>query len=142
MKNIYTNRDVIGILNTLNQYQNSKLPQRISYAITKNTMIFSKEYEYYEKELTKLKDEYKEYMVKDAKGELEVNTIGMPKFNDTSMEREFVNKVNELLSIEVKVDIYHIDEKCFDYDDVNNKYDALSPNEMIYLQRILCGVDR
>ena len=43
-------------------------------------------------------------MVKDTKGELEVNAIGIPKFNDTSMEREFVDKINELLSIEVEIE--------------------------------------
>ena len=141
MKNTYTNRDIIAILNTLNQYQNSKLPQKISYAITKNTMVYSKEYECYEKELTKLKETYDEYIVKNDKGEIEIGNFGIPKFKDTSVEKEFITKLNELLSIEVEVNAYHINEECFNYDDTNNKYDSLSPSEMLYLQRVLCGVD-
>lgn len=140
MKNTYKNIDLIGILNTLNKFQNSKLPQKISYAITKNSIIFSKEYECYEKELTKLKEQYDEYIVKDNNGKTEVNSSGVPKFNNADMEKEFILKLNELLSIDIEVDVYTINENCFDYDDINNRYDILSPSDIMYLQRILCGV--
>ena len=38
---------IINLLNVLNGYGNKRLPQKISYAITRNLMVIEKEYKKY-----------------------------------------------------------------------------------------------
>ena len=134
------NTEVISMLNNLSKYKNTKLPQKISYAITKNNIILSKEYEYYESEINKIKELYSTHMFKDKNGEIEMYSNGIPRLDDDTLEKEMIHRINELLLIENDIDMHIIDEDCFNYDDCNGKYDVLSPIEIMNLQRILCGV--
>ena len=134
------NTEVISMLNNLSKYKDTKLPQKISYAITKNNIILSKEYEYYESEINKIKELYSNHMFKDKNGETEMYSNGIPRLDDDTLEKEMIHRINELLLIENDIDMHIIDEDCFNYDDCNGKYDVLSPIEIMNLQRILCGV--
>ena len=134
------NTEVISMLNNLSKYKDTKLPQKISYAITKNNIILSKEYEYYESEIKKIKELYSTHMLKDKNGEIEMYSNGIPRLDDDTLEKEMIHRINELLLIENDIDMHIIDEDCFNYDDCNGKYDVLSPIEIMNLQRILCGV--
>ena len=134
------NTEVISMLNNLSKYKDTKLPQKISYAITKNNIILSKEYEYYESEINKIKELYSTHMFKDKNGEIEMYSNGIPRLDDDTLEKEMIHRINELLLIENDIDMHIIDEDCFNYDDCNGKYDVLSPIEIMNLQRILCGV--
>lgn len=137
MKNV----EIVMILNSLGSFNEKKLPQKISYAITKNNMILAKEYEVYVKELEKLNAEYNEYMIKDENGELELNPSGIPKVK-SEVEEEYYGKINELLNIEIEVNIYTIDEECFDYDDIKGKYDSLSVSEQMMLRALLTKIEK
>ena len=128
------------MLNNLSKYKDTKLPQKISYAITKNNIILSKEYEYYESEINKIKELYSTHMFKDKNGEIEMYSNGIPRLDDDTLEKEMIHRINELLLIENDIDMHIIDEDCFNYDDCNGKYDVLSPIEIMNLQRILRGV--
>ena len=134
------NTEVISMLNNLSKYKDTKLPQKISYAITKNNIILSKEYEYYESEINKIKELYSRHMFNDKNGEIEMYSNGIPRLDDDTLEKEMIHRINELLLIENDIDMHIIDEDCFNYDDCNGKYDVLSPIEIMNLQRILCGV--
>lgn len=137
------NIELIATINVLSSCNNKKLPQKISYAITRNHMILEKEYQYYDKELKNIFSQYEKYFDKDNNGKNILNSNGIPKIKSEykeSNENEFLSKINELLNIEIDIDFYTIDEYCFNYDDGNGKYDVLSPIEIINLQRILCGV--
>ena len=128
------NTEVISMLNNLSKYKDTKLPQKISYAITKNNIILSKEYEYYESEINKIKELHSTHMFKDKNGEIEMYSNGIPRLDDDTLEKEMIHRINELLLIENDIDMHIIDDDC------NGKYDVLSPIEIMNLQRILCGV--
>ena len=70
-----TNFVLINLMNTLHAYVEKKLPQKISYAITRNIMNITREYQIYESQLKKIFDEYSEYMIKDDKGEIHYHQI-------------------------------------------------------------------
>ena len=48
-------------------------------------------------------------------------------------------EINDLLSLEVEVGRFYIDESTFDYDD--SKYDVLTPKDMFALMDFLCCKD-
>lgn len=99
-------------------------------------MIFSGEIESYNKELKKILDNYKEYYVKDNKGEPQIDkTSGLPVIMPEH-SNDFMQEIMELLEIEIDVKPYFIDESLFDYDD--EKYDAMSAIDIINLQTVLC----
>ena len=52
------NLELIVIINILSSFNDKKLPQKISYAITRNYMILEKEYQYYDKEIKKIFSQY------------------------------------------------------------------------------------
>lgn len=124
---------------TLSTYGDKILPQKISYAITKNMMIISNELEPYRKSLQKILDNYKDDFIFDENGETVLLDIGIPKVNDIHTE-EYLKEINELLQIETDVILYYIDEKTFDYDN-NGKYDPMSAKDIIMLREILCEGD-
>lgn len=130
-----TNYTLVNLVNELGGYANKKLPQRISYAITRNIMLATKEYQVYEEQLNKIMEEYADNMIKED-GKLKVNEAGIPEVEE-SVRQEYYNTIADLLNIEIDVDIYMIDEGVFDYED-NNRFDVLSPNDIIKLQSILC----
>ena len=133
---VLKNKDILTRVNILNGYCTKRFPQRISYAITRNVMIFSDEIESYNKELKKILDNYKEYYVKDDKGEPQIDKVsGLPVIIPEH-SNDFMQEVMELLEIEIDVKPYFIDESLFDYDD--EKYDAMSAIDIINLQSVLC----
>lgn len=132
-----SNYTMVNVLNTLNNFGNKKLPQKISYAITRNIMIFRKEYEFYEREFGKLLVKYDKDIEKDVDGNMVHNKDGIPVVNGEASE-DFYNELNELLRIELDVNIYQIPSDVFDYDD-SERYDAMSASEIIQLQSIMCN---
>ena len=133
---ILKNKDILTRVNILNGYCTKRFPQRISYAITRNIMIFSDEIESYNKQLKKILDSYKEYYVKDDKGEPQIDKAsGLPVIMPEH-SNDFMQEVMELLEIEIDVKPYFIDESLFDYDD--EKYDTMSAIDIINLQSVLC----
>lgn len=133
-----SNYTMVNVLNTLNSFGNKKLPQKISYAITRNIMIFRKEYEFYEREFKKLLVKYDKDIEKDVDGNMVHNKDGVPVVNGEA-SKDFYNELNELLMIELDISIYQISPEVFDYED-SERYDAMSASEIIQLQSIICDM--
>ena len=133
---ILKNKDILARVNVLNEYCAKRFPQRISYAITRNVMIFSDEIESYNKELKKILDNYKEYYVKDGDGNPKIDKANGLPIIMPEHSNDFMREIMELLEIEIDVKPYFIEESLFDYDD--EKYDAMSAIDIINLQNILC----
>lgn len=119
---------LIDMINKLQAYSAKKLPQKISYAITRNMMELAKEYQAYDTELKKLFDSYGEY--------LKFGKDGVPIVDD-KVKDEFNSQIMELLNIEIEITPHYIDQNAFDYDD-NGVYDALSAQDIVILQSVLC----
>ena len=132
-----SNLTMIKIVEMLSAFSNKKLPQRISFAITKNLMAINKEYQVYEIELKKILSEYSNDFILDENNNPKCNNQGLPIVVEEKSE-EYQNKILELLNIEVDVDLYLIDLDCFDYDDRVGNYDSLSANEIATLQMVIC----
>jgi len=132
-----TNIEIVNIINILEQYSEKKLPQKISYAITKNILILKEDYLCYEKELNKIFDIYDADLQKDEEGELIRSENGIPLLKKGS-NNSFVKDVTELLNITVDINLYKINSELFDYIDAENRYDPLSPKDIIVLQDVLC----
>lgn len=133
---VLKNKDILAYVNTLNDYCEKKLPQRISYAITRNARIFSNEVDFYNEALKKILDDYKEYYVKNENGEPQIDSAsGLPVVAPEHVN-DFMQEIFELLEIEVEVTPYFISESLFDYDD--EKYDAMSAIDIMNLQNVLC----
>lgn len=128
------NFDLISISNVLNAYADKKLPQKISYAITRNIMNLSEDLECYSRELNKIIDTYKEHQ-KNENGEAMMSPIGVPLVEDEYTE-EYMGAISALLNIEVDVSLYTIDEDEFDYD--GERFDPLSASDIMKLTKILC----
>lgn len=133
---ILKNKDILARVNVLNEYCAKRFPQRISYAITRNVMIFSDEIESYNKELKKILDNYKEYYVKDGEGNPKIDKANGLPIIMPEHSNDFMREIMELLEIEIDVKPYFIEESLFDYDD--EKHDAMSAIDIINLQNILC----
>ena len=131
-----TNLDLITIYNILETYGQKKFPQRISYAIVRNTTLLAHDVEAYNKALQKILDEYEPYTIKKEDSTTEMQDNGLPKV-DKEHEESYTNDIIELLNIEIEVNLHTIDEKEFDYED-SEKYDAMSASEILTLQRVLC----
>lgn len=135
-----TNLTMVSVMNILDSYSNKRLPQKISFTITKNLLKIRKEYEAYEIELKKIFDEYSNYFILDSNGNQATNNYGVPMVSEDKNE-EYTHKINELLNLEIDMDFYQIDLDCFDYDDRNGIYDSLSVNEIATLQSMICKSD-
>lgn len=133
------NINIINYDAILGRYVEKRLPQKISFAITKNLFIIAKELEPYRKSLQKIIDSYEDYQVKDDKGELVNLDIGIPKV-DKEHEKDYFSEVEELLNIEVEIELYQIDADAFDYPD-SERYDAMSAKDIVNLQSVLCKQD-
>lgn len=136
---ILKNKDILARVNVLDEYCTKRFPQRISYAITRNAKIFSDEVEFYNKELKKILDDYKEYYVNDENGKPKINEANGLPIIDPEYSNDFMHEIMELLEIEVDVNPYFIREELFDYDD--SKYDAMSAIDIMNLQNVLCEKD-
>ena len=135
------NIDMVVIMNNIEKFKDKKLPQRISYAITKNNMLLIEEQKVYMEEFNKITKEYNDYLIKDADGQMKLNTNGIPMVK-SEVEKEYMQKVNDLLNIEFDIDLFTISEECFNYDDTIGKYDVLSPSEIMFLQSFLCKTEK
>jgi hypothetical protein len=136
-----SNSKIVMHVNKLSDFKDKKLPQKISYAIAKNALILTNEYKIYETEFNKLNEQYAKYMNVNNDGTVELNANGIPMIIDDYMRNEYISKLNDLLSIEVDINLYLIDEECFNYDDTMGRYDTLSPLELIFLRSVLCKDD-
>ena len=134
-----TNFTLVNMVNALQNYSDKKLPQKISFAITRNLIKISKEYDVYDTQLKKLFESYSDHMVKDDEGNIQTYDSGIPIVDD-SIKAEFDEQIAELLNIEIEVDMYYIDPEVFDYDD-KGIYDAMSAQDIMVLQSILCKQD-
>ena len=76
-------------------------------------------------------------MVKDEDGNPKTNEVGIPILNSEDKTKEMNEEITELLEIEIDVNLFTIDEACFDYEDTNGKYDSLSAKDILALQSIL-----
>lgn len=137
----YKNIEIVNIVNFLNSISEKKLPQKISYAIMRNTSNFQKECNYYEQALKKILEGYKDFFVKKSDDELVMTSIGVPLVDDKHME-EYTEEIQELLDIEVEIQIYKIDIKDFNYEDPNGKYDVLTVKELLQLTNLFCKEDK
>ena len=137
----YKNIEVVSIVNFLNSISEKKLPQKISYAIMRNTSNFQKECNYYEQALKKILESYKDFFVKKSDDELVITSIGVPLVDNKHM-KEYTEEIQELLDIEVEIQIYKIDSKDFDYEDPNGKYDVLTVKELLQLTNLFCKEDK
>lgn len=134
-----TNFTLVNMMNVLQSYSNKKLPQKISFSITRNLMKISKEYGVYDAQLKKLFESYSDHMVKDDAGNMQTYDSGIPIVDDL-IKAEFDEQISELLNIEIEVDMYYIDPDVFDYDD-KGIYDVMSAQDIMVLQSILCKQD-
>ena len=97
------NIELIIISNNLEKYKDKKLPQKISYAITKNNMLIMQEQKIYIEEFNKIIKEYDKYIIKDTDGQMKLNTNGIPMVK-AEVEKEYMQKVNDLLNIEFDIE--------------------------------------
>lgn len=130
------NFTLIQIFNILNANSNKKFPQKISFAITKNLIQLNKDYEIYQKALEKIFSSYDDFIIKDEEGKPKVNKQGIPLI-DKKYQKDFDKELTELLQTEIEINLYTIEEDAFNYED-NERYDALSPQDIYNLQMILC----
>ena len=126
----YKNIEIINAVHFLNALSDKKLPQKINYAIVRNIRNLQNEYDVYIKSLNNLIENYKDHIVKDENGKVQLLEIGVPSVDD-EVKDEYINELNELLNIEVDVPIYKIPENVFNYEGI--QYDALSPKESMLL---------
>lgn len=130
-----SNFNIVNMLSTLNEFEEKKLPQKISYAITRNIVLLNSDYDCYMKSLNKILKTYESEMVKDIDGNIIYGDNGLPIVNE-KVSKEFNEEIVSLLNIELDIDIYHIQEDLFNYDD--EKYDSLSAKDILRLQSVLC----
>ncbi len=131
------NINLINYNTTLSKYADKRLPQKISYAITKNMIVISNELETYQQALKKILSNYEEYQVKNEKGEVENLPIGIPKVDEEHLQ-DYLGEINDLLNVETEVNLHTIPEEAFDYPD-NDRYDAMTATDILTLQQILCA---
>lgn len=138
MKKKMTNYELVQVVNAMKNLANKRYPQKISYALMKSIIALEKESEIYTKQLESLTKKYKDddKFVLDDKGEIVVNKNGIPKTKDEYTE-EYSKELAELLSFVVEIEMPVISEEEFDYSD--EKYDVLTPTEMIMLTNLICA---
>lgn len=133
-----TNFMLVNFMNTLEAFQDKKLPQKISYAITRNLMNLSEEYQVYAAQLKKIFDAYADYIVRDEQENIRYSPNGIPTVEEAVTE-EFHEQLTDLLNIEFDMDMYLISLDIFDYEDKDRRYDVLSADDIMKLQMILCA---
>lgn len=132
------NYTLINYNNILESYVEKHLPQKISFAITKNLLLFSNNLEAYKQSLQKIYDAYNPYFVTNDDGNIMQLSNGLPQVDEEHL-KDYFAEIDELLNLEVDIDLYHISDSVFDYED--DKYDALSPADIIMLSDVICKRD-
>lgn len=133
-----TNFTIVNMINVLNKFAEKKLPQKISYAITRNLILLQSDYDCYAKSLNKLFSEYKVYFVKDGDGNTIKNDIGIPIVEE-SVSNVFNDELSSLLNIEIETALHQIPKDVFDYKDEAGRFDPMSAKDIMNLQAVLCG---
>ena len=133
-----TNFAIVNMINTLEKFAEKKLPQKISYAITRNLILLQKDYDCYIKSLNKLFSDYDDYIVRDENKNIMSNDVGIP-IVDSKVAKEFNEEISNLLNIEIEIKLYCIPESIFDYEDNTNRYDSLPATDIMNLQAVLCN---
>lgn len=134
---LVTNFKILETLSLLQNFEEKKFPQKISYGIIKNLQILNREREIYLKGLDKIISNYEEHLQKDANGQIIYNQNGLP-IVDKEVEKDFFKEVNDLLSIQVEINLYTIPDTTFDYES-NGRYDELSLKDTLLLMSVLCS---
>lgn len=135
-----TNFALVNIINVLEKFADKRLPQKISYAITRNAVLLKNDYNCYIKSINKLLEDYSEYVVRDKNNNIMKDDSGIP-IVDPKVSEEFKDEISNLLNIEIDVQLYTIPENIFDYEDSLGRYDSLSASDIMNLQDILCDHD-
>lgn len=136
----YKNIEIVNIVNFLSDISEKKLPQKISYAIMRNLDSFQKECIYYEKELNKIVESYSTFFINNSDGKPLIASSGVPVVDDDHA-KDYAHDLQELVNFEIDVEVYHVDESIFNYEDIRGRYDALSGKEILKLVNIFCSND-
>ena len=131
-----TNFDIINMINILERYTETRLPQKISYAITRNIMLMQNDYKCYSDELNKILKKYEKYMIKDNNQKIVTNQNGLSIVKDEAIN-DYNDEICSLLNIKINIKLYTIPISSFNYEE-NGKYDSLLIKDIIALQSILC----
>ena len=121
MKIKLTNERIVNTTNTLGKLNNSQLPIKVAYAISKNVNKIESELKIYNTEKAKLMDKYCE---KDEEGKLKADEYGNVNIKEEHRE-DWNRDIKELMSIENEIDIHMIQ-----LDDLLNSNYNISPAEL------------
>lgn len=121
MKLNLSNERIVNTINALVKLNNTQLPIKVAYAISKNVNKIESELKVYNTERNKLANKYGE---KDKEGKLKVDENGNVPLKEEYIE-DYNRDIKELLSIENEIDIHMI--KLDDL--LNSNYD-ISPAEL------------
>lgn len=137
MKKKMTNYELVQIVNTMKGLANKKYPQKVSYTLMKTIVALEKESEIYTKQLEALVKEYQEAdkIVLDKDRKPILNESGLPQIKKEYAE-DFGKELTELLNFIVEIEIPTIKADNLDYSD--EKYDILTPAELILIMNLIC----
>lgn len=132
-----TNAKMLEVLNFFEEIKDFFFPQKIAYAIAKNSKILTKEYEdFYLERLNMIFDNAKKnnwVVIEDGQEKCDKN--GTPIIKHEYIE-EFEEELNELLYYELEISGWiGVDDCAFDYN--SDKYTVLSPKQLSILMDIL-----
>lgn len=134
------NIELVSISQTLEKYASYKLPQKISYAITRNAINIQNDLDCYNKSINKTFEKYDAYILKDEDGKYKFGESGIPLVQKEQADN-YAKDISELLNIEIEINLFTIDISEFDYED-SDRYDVLSAMDIIRLQSVLCKKDK
>lgn len=137
MKKNMTNYELVQIVNTMKGLANKKYPQKVSYTLMKTIVALEKESEIYTKQLEALVKEYQEAdkIVLDKDRKPILNESGLPQIKKEYAE-DFGKELTELLNFIVEIELPTIKADNLDYSD--EKYDILTPAELILIMNLIC----
>ncbi len=121
MKLNLSNEKILNTVDVLGKLNNTQLPIKIAYAISKNINKIECELKAYNTEKAKLIDKYSE---KNEEGKLKADEYGNVKIKEKEIE-DWNRDITELLSIENEIDIHMIQ-----LDDLLNSNYNISPAEL------------
>lgn len=121
MKLNLSNERIVNTINALGKLNNTQLPIKVAYAISKNVNKIESELKIYNTERVKL---IEKYGVKDEEGKLKADEYGNINIREDYKE-EWNKDIKELLSIENEIDIHMIQ-----LDDLLNSNYNISPAEL------------
>lgn len=135
----YKNSMIVNNLNILGVFAEKRLPQRISYAITRNLMLLQKEYQCYETEMKKLQEKYADSIMYTDNKEITRDNYGVPVLKNAEEQKNYNKDLFELLNIEVEIPLFFISNEEFNYNDDTGRYDSMSASDIMALQSVLCN---